>query len=38
MQANGAVVIAADIARRFGEGDTAVDAFRGVASRSPAVS
>ena len=30
MQANGAVVIAADIARRFGEGDTAVDALSGV--------
>ena len=30
MHANGAVVIANEIARRFGEGDTAVDALRGV--------
>jgi putative ABC transport system ATP-binding protein len=30
MNANGAVVIADQIARRFGEGDTAVDALRGV--------
>src|SRR5712692_10316268 len=30
MLANGAVVIANEIARRFGEGDTAVDALRGV--------
>jgi putative ABC transport system ATP-binding protein len=30
MNANGAVVIANQIARRFGEGDTAVDALRGV--------
>jgi putative ABC transport system ATP-binding protein len=30
MKANGAVVIANQIARRFGEGDTAVDALRGV--------
>jgi putative ABC transport system ATP-binding protein len=30
MHANGAVVIADQIARRFGEGDTAVDALRGV--------
>jgi putative ABC transport system ATP-binding protein len=28
--ANGAVVVAADVARRYGEGDTAVDALRGV--------
>jgi putative ABC transport system ATP-binding protein len=30
MNANGAVVVADQIARRFGEGDTAVDALRGV--------
>jgi putative ABC transport system ATP-binding protein len=30
MSTNGAVVIASEIARRFGEGDTAVDALRGV--------
>ena len=30
MHANGAVVVANQIARRFGEGDTAVDALRGV--------
>jgi putative ABC transport system ATP-binding protein len=30
MQANGAVVVATDVARRYGEGDTAVDALRGV--------
>jgi putative ABC transport system ATP-binding protein len=30
MQADGAVVVAKDVARRFGEGDTAVDALRGV--------
>jgi putative ABC transport system ATP-binding protein len=30
MQSNGAVVIAKDVARRYGEGDTAVDALRGV--------
>ena len=30
MQANGAVVVAKDVARRYGEGDTAVDALRGV--------
>jgi putative ABC transport system ATP-binding protein len=30
MQANGAVVVASDVARRYGEGDTAVDALRGV--------
>ena len=30
MSANGAVVVAADIHRRFGEGDTAVDALDGV--------
>ena len=28
--ANGAVVVAQDVARRYGEGDTAVDALRGV--------
>jgi putative ABC transport system ATP-binding protein len=28
--ANGAVVVAADVARRYGEGETAVDALRGV--------
>jgi putative ABC transport system ATP-binding protein len=31
MNANGAVVRAADLSRRYGEGDTAVDALRGVA-------
>jgi putative ABC transport system ATP-binding protein len=30
MNANGAVVVAEGVARRFGEGDTAVDALRGV--------
>jgi putative ABC transport system ATP-binding protein len=30
MHQNGAVVIAEDLARRYGEGDTAVDALRGV--------
>ena len=30
MNANGAVVVADGVARRFGEGDTAVDALRGV--------
>jgi putative ABC transport system ATP-binding protein len=30
MNSNGAVVVAADVARRYGEGDTAVDALRGV--------
>ena len=30
MQANGSVVVAAELHRRFGEGDTAVDALRGV--------
>ena len=30
MNANGAVVVASDVARRYGEGDTAVDALRGV--------
>jgi putative ABC transport system ATP-binding protein len=30
MEANGAVVVAQDVARRYGEGDTAVDALRGV--------
>jgi putative ABC transport system ATP-binding protein len=30
MHENGAVVIAQDLARRYGEGDTAVDALRGV--------
>ena len=30
MQANGAVVVANDLARRYGEGDNAVDALRGV--------
>jgi putative ABC transport system ATP-binding protein len=30
MEANGAVVVARDVARRFGEGDTAVDALCGV--------
>ncbi len=29
-QANGAVVVATDVARRYGEGETAVDALRGV--------
>ena len=29
-QTNGAVVVAQDVARRYGEGDTAVDALRGV--------
>ena len=28
--ANGAVVVAHDVTRRYGEGDTAVDALRGV--------
>ena len=28
--ANGAVVVARDVIRRYGEGDTAVDALRGV--------
>jgi putative ABC transport system ATP-binding protein len=30
MEANGAVVVAQDVARRYGEGDTAVDALSGV--------
>ena len=30
MSTNGPVVVAADVARRYGEGDTAVDALRGV--------
>src|SRR5436190_18778113 len=30
MNANGAVVVAKDVARRYGEGDTAVDALRSV--------
>jgi putative ABC transport system ATP-binding protein len=30
MNANGTVVVARDVARRYGEGDTAVDALRGV--------
>src|SRR5215471_11087586 len=30
MSANGAVVVARDVARRYGEGDTAVDALKGV--------
>ena len=30
MEANGAVVVAREVARRFGQGDTAVDALRGV--------
>jgi putative ABC transport system ATP-binding protein len=30
MERNGAVVVARDVARRYGEGDTAVDALRGV--------
>src|SRR5580765_6955177 len=30
MNANGAVVIATDVARRYGEGDTAVEALRGI--------
>src|SRR4029453_3920580 len=30
MHENGAVVVAQDLARRYGEGDTAVDALRGV--------
>jgi putative ABC transport system ATP-binding protein len=30
MQANGAVVVASDVSRRFGEGDTAVEALRGI--------
>jgi putative ABC transport system ATP-binding protein len=30
MNSNGAVVVAADVARRYGESDTAVDALRGV--------
>ncbi|HZQ63633.1 MAG TPA: ABC transporter ATP-binding protein [Gaiellaceae bacterium] len=30
MSANGSVVVAADVARRYGEGDTAVDALRGI--------
>jgi len=30
MQANGAVVVANELARRYGDGDTAVDALRGV--------
>jgi putative ABC transport system ATP-binding protein len=30
MEANGSVVVAQDVARRYGEGDTAVDALRGV--------
>jgi putative ABC transport system ATP-binding protein len=30
MQSNGAVVVATEVARRFGEGDTAVDALRGI--------
>src|SRR5437879_13320835 len=30
MHQNGAVVVASEVARRYGEGDTAVDALRGV--------
>src|SRR5881409_837613 len=30
MNTNGGVVVATDVARRYGEGDTAVDALRGV--------
>jgi putative ABC transport system ATP-binding protein len=30
MNANGAVVVAKDVARRYGEGDTAVEALRGI--------
>src|SRR5213593_1515143 len=30
MSTNGAVVVASEVSRRFGEGDTAVDALRGV--------
>jgi putative ABC transport system ATP-binding protein len=30
MSSNGAVVVGSDVARRYGEGDTAVDALRGV--------
>jgi putative ABC transport system ATP-binding protein len=30
VNANGAVVVASDVSRRYGEGDTAVDALRGV--------
>ena len=30
MEGNGAVVVAQDVTRRYGEGDTAVDALRGV--------
>jgi hypothetical protein len=34
-QANGAVVVAHDVTRRYGEGDTAVDALRGISVGSP---
>jgi putative ABC transport system ATP-binding protein len=34
--ANGAVVVARDVTRRYGEGDTAVDALRGVSVDVPA--
>ena len=33
---NGAVVVASDVTRRYGEGDTAVDALRGVSVKVPA--
>ena len=36
MQANGTVVAAHEVTRRFGEGDTAVDALRGVSLESRA--
>ena len=34
--ANGAVIVARDVTRRYGEGDTAVDALRGVSVEVPA--
>ena len=33
MNENGTVVVARDVMRRYGEGETAVDALRGVSSR-----
>jgi putative ABC transport system ATP-binding protein len=36
VEANGSVVIARDLTRRYGEGDTAVDALRGVSVEVPA--
>ena len=38
MSANGAVVQATDLTRRYGEGEAAVDALQGVSSRFSPVS